>query len=120
MKRAATDLRLAIQLRSEVSAMDDAKVRRLEATVAGLLVAQQVIIDALINHNAIGYPQLHKALSDAETQLGEIEGEVGAAALLPLRKLLHSLDILHAPHARQEKTPHPSWTQAMRDSLAAI
>jgi hypothetical protein len=41
--------------------MDDKKVAQLEALISGLLVVQQVTLNALIRNNAIGYPQLREA-----------------------------------------------------------
>jgi hypothetical protein len=96
--------------------MDDKKVAQLEALISGLLVVQQVTLNALIRNNAIGYPQLREALKEALEQVEKPGVVAHAAAVTPLRKALHSIDILNAPHGRDAPTTAPDWSRAMRDA----
>jgi hypothetical protein len=98
--------------------MDDSKVKQLEALISGLLVVQQVTLDALIRHNAVGYGQVHDALKDAVAQIEKSGAVAHSGAVVPLKKLLHSIDILHAPHSRDALTTAPDWPRAMRDALS--
>lgn len=96
--------------------MDDTKVAQLEALISGLLVVHQVTLNALIRQNVIGYHQVREALNEA---LAQVEKEGVAAhpsAVVPLRKLLHSIEILHAPHPRGVAAPAPDWSRALRDA----
>ena len=100
--------------------MDKTKEQRLEWLLAGMLVTQQVVLDALIREGAIGYHQLREALLDAEGQI-EKSGDADAEhALAPLRKVLHAIDTLHAPHAKEAATPERDWALSLRDAKALI
>ena len=96
--------------------MDDLKVQHLEALISGLLVMQQVTLDALIRQNAIGYHQVRQALSEALAQIEKPGVAAHPSAVAPLKKMLHSIDILHAPHKREAPTTAPDWSRAMRDA----
>lgn len=97
--------------------MSEDRLEKLARMVAGLIVTQQALADALIRHEALGYHQLHEALADAEEQLANLEGEIGSETVIPIRKTLHAIEALHAPHQREERTPAPDWQAAIRDAL---
>ena len=101
-----------------VAMMDRTKEQRLETLLAGMLVAQQVVLDALIREGAIGYHQLRETLLDAESQLSARGNEDAALAIEPLRKVLHAIDTLHAPHSKESATPARDWKRSLRDAQA--
>jgi hypothetical protein len=64
--------------------------------LAGLLLAQQVLIEALVQHDAVGYHQLRDTLAQGLAALETEEG-VEAEMFKPLRRQLALLDATHHP-----------------------
>ena len=99
--------------------MDEAKERRYEALLMGLMASQQVVLDALIRDSAIGYHQVREALENAVVQLEAAEPEVDPICLLPFTKLLASINALHAPHPPGAETRSPDWVRVVREGFGA-
>jgi hypothetical protein len=94
-----------------MSAADQA----LRETVAGLVLMQQVLIEAMIRYDMIGYPQAHAALEEALAVLAA-DRRVTPAMTLPLRKALALLDERHRPFGPGER-PHPvDWSYQLGDT----
>ncbi|MDP6704781.1 MAG: hypothetical protein QF893_00440 [Alphaproteobacteria bacterium] len=90
------------------SANDD-----LEAMVRGLMLVQQVTLEALVRHDAMGYPQARETLAQALAAL-EAAGDVEAAALLPLRAALETLDQVHHPRDPGDPPKPIDWVERLR------
>lgn len=90
--------------------MTDANDPELQAEIAGLLLAQYVLLEALVRHDALPYHQVRETLSDA---LGTLTatGEVGEPVLRPLHRLLDTLDQTHKPATLKAGRPHLDWLQ---------
>ena len=95
--------------------MTDANERELRSLVSGLMLSQQVLLEALLRHDAIGYHQLRETLADALAAL-ESAGDVDAQALRPLHLQLELMDATHQPRRPEEKRPVLDWQDVLRRS----
>jgi len=84
-------------------------------STAGLLLAQQVVLEALVRHDAIGYHQLHETLQQALQQL-QARGEVPPSVLAPLQQVLAALDRQHRPRPAGEPPEAIDWTDWLREN----
>jgi hypothetical protein len=84
--------------------------------LAGLLLAQQVLIEALVQHDAVGYHQLRDTLAQALAALDAEEG-VEAEMLNPLRRQLALLDASHRPIEPGVEPGGRDWRLLLREQL---
>ncbi len=68
----------------------------LETRLTGIVLAQQVLVEALVRHDAIAYHQMRETMAQALATLESAEG-VNDAVLAPLRGQLALLDAAHQP-----------------------
>lgn len=79
-----------------------------QALLQGLLLSQQVLIEALVRSDAIGYPRARAALNEALTALGR-PPSAPAEILRPLQSALELLDQLHRPLGPGERPATVDW-----------
>lgn len=84
-----------------------------QALLQGLLLSQQVLIEALVRTDAIGYPQARTALNEALTELGR-QPSAPAEAMRPLRAALELLDQLHRPLGPKERPKTVDWRAELK------
>lgn len=89
----------------------------LASMVTGLMLAQAALVEALVRHDAIAYHQVRQTLGEAAAALG---AEAGAeeAELLPLNRLLETLDRTHAPLDPDAGRPRLDWRRVLADCRA--
>ena len=96
--------------------MNNSTNAELRSLISGLMLSQQVLLEALLNHDAIGYHQLRETLSQALTGLEKSEAD--AVALRPLRQQLELMDAVHQPSAPGDKRPVMNWQDVLDRSHA--
>jgi|GEM_PF-4892455 len=84
-------------------------------SAAGLMLAQQVLLEALVRHDAVGYHQLRETMQQALEQL-QARGETPAAVLQPLQQMLAALDRQHRPRDPGEPRTALDWTDWLRQN----
>jgi hypothetical protein len=84
-----------------------------KALLSGVILLQQAMIEGLVRHDTIGYPQTRETLEEAIKALEEGE-VVDEKVFLPLRETIAMLDDLHRPLELGER-PHPvNWPDQLR------
>ena len=85
----------------------------LRSLISGLMLSQQVLLEALLRHDAIGYHQLRETFADALANLetSEVAKEV---ALRPLRQQLELMNAMHQPVRLDEKRPSVNWQDVLQ------
>lgn len=98
------------QMETDMSerASDEAK-----ALIAGLILSQQVLLEALVRQDAIGYHQVRTTLDDAMQAIEPVAGERPGAGLA-LRTMLDVLDDQHRPLGPEEKPHAVDWAERLR------
>jgi hypothetical protein len=88
-----------------------------KAKIAGMLLVQQVLVEAMIQHDAMGYHQLRDTLRGV---LEQLEGQSGISAdvLGPLKHLLQTLEARHEPKPAGQPPHAIDWAQWLKDAAA--
>lgn len=93
--------------------MSDLASDEAKALIAGLILSQQVLLEALVRQDAIGYHQVRKTLDDAAQAIGPLAEDKPEAGLA-LRTMLDVLDDQHRPLGPEEKPHAVDWAARLR------
>ncbi len=89
--------------------MEDPADQEIVSLLRGLLLSQEVIVEALLSHDTIGFHQLKQSLEEALTALEATEQKIDPAALVPLERLLSLVERLHGPRAPGQTREKANW-----------
>jgi hypothetical protein len=96
--------------------MDDSEIQNAKALVAGLLLSQQVLVEALVRQDAIGYHQLRETLAAAVEALEPLAASTPGAGVA-LAAMLDVLDEQHRPLGPDERPHAVDWGERLQALL---
>lgn len=97
--------------------MADRSHSTMEQRIIGLLLTQQVLVEALVQHDAVGYHQLRETLNDVQGQLDGV-ADVPAETLAPLKQLIATLEARHSPRPAGQPPHAIDWAAWLKDAAA--